>query len=366
MKTFYIDNKKVNNTNTFDYLVSKNVSIPSPRKNELLIKTLSSGLCATDISKILKPNINKFNKNKKIYLGHETIGQVIKAGEKKFNYMVGKKVAIGDVSGCRSFSIKNECEYCKRKQGIFCIKKEKRKYNPNSYAGFSEYFLRSPHQCVILKKNINIKNSIFIEPLSTCINLMRNCKKNDIILINGFGTISILFYKLLLLKKFKKNKIFFSNDINKKKIRYLKKIKAQTIDLDKKNIKNKFNICFDFNMNFDEKKNLINCLLPESKIILFGLNNKIQKINLTNFILKGIKIIGIHGYSSSKKNGKIITDLQAAAEIVYKKKIRVDDLIQNEYPLSKVKEKILEILIKIKKKRNNDVYFRTIFTQNIN
>ena len=362
MKTLYIDNKKVNNLNTFDYLVSKKVNIPSPRKNELLIKTLSSGLCATDISKILNPSINKMNKNKKIYLGHETIGRVIKAGEKKLNYMVGKNVAIGDINGCKSFSIKNECEYCKKKQGIFCIKKEKRKYNSNSYAGFSEYFLRSPHQCIILKKNINIKNSIFIEPLSTCINLIRNCEKNDTILINGLGTISILFYKLLILKKFKKKKIFFSNDINKKKIKYLKKIKAQTIDLGKKKIKNKFNICFDFNMNFDEKKNLINCLLPESKIILFGLNDKIQKINLSKFILKGIKIIGIHGYSSSKRNGKIVTDLEAAADIIYKKKIRVDDLIQNEYPLSNVKEKILEIINKIKKNKNNNVYFRTIFT----
>ena len=77
--------------------------------------------------------------------------------------------------------------------------------------------LRSPHQCVILKKYKYKKFNIY-RALSTCINLMRNCKKNDIILINGFGTISILFYKLLLLKKFKKNKIFFSNDINKKKL----------------------------------------------------------------------------------------------------------------------------------------------------
>ena len=40
MKTLYIDNKKVNNLNTFDYLVSKKVNIPSQRKTVLLIKTL--------------------------------------------------------------------------------------------------------------------------------------------------------------------------------------------------------------------------------------------------------------------------------------------------------------------------------------
>ena len=80
MQTLYIDNKKIKKRKSFNHLVSEKVKIPSPKRNELLIKTLSSGLCATDISKILNPNINKYNKNKKIYLGHETIGQVVKAG----------------------------------------------------------------------------------------------------------------------------------------------------------------------------------------------------------------------------------------------------------------------------------------------
>ena len=365
MKVFYIDPTKYKKIkNNFDHLILKDVPIPNPKKNELLIKTLSCGLCATDISKILNLSNNRQNLKKKIYLGHEVIGKVIKSGDKNFKYLEGKKVAIGDISICKSFSFKHECNNCRKKRGIYCINKHKKKNDPKVYAGFSEYFVRTPQQCIVLNNNANITDNIFVEPLSSCLNLLRNSNLNDKILINGFGTIAILFYKLLLTKKYKNENIFFSDDISTYKKNFLIKNNAQLVSLKlKKNI-NKFTVCYDFNERFKGDINLTSSMLPFSKIILFGLNNPGKKnSDLSAIVQKAIKIVGVHGYSSYKKNDKYITDLETASKIIYKNAINTHDLIEDVFPLEKIRNKIIKILKNISEKKKQ-FYFRTIFVNN--
>ena len=375
MKTIFIDPsiKNILKINKSTNLLQSNVKIPVPSGSELLIKTIACGVCSTDISKILNPQkMIKQNKilNRKLgktYLGHEVVGKVVASGLKKNNSMIGKMIIIGDMNTCKSFSIVPECYQCQKNRGVLCTQRKKRKFNKESYAGFSDYFIRSIHQCVTLPSHINPIKAVFIEPLSTAIHCASFFKKNDSIIINGLTTISVLLYRVLVNQGYKK-KLIFINVLNKNQkkqatvfgfINVIINFSKKDINLGKKNIDlffkkpvGGFSISVDFSGRQKNILDLIDHLQPSSTILLFGMHDDFLNLNFHEFINKEILIRGVHGYSSQLINGKYKSDLVIAKNLISKNKINVLALVHCRRKFSEaynVLEEIIDI-IKIKKK----------------
>lgn len=389
MKTFYISpNKKKRfplkffalmgkkfSSKWFSHLIEENVEIPKPKDTELLLKTLACGVCGTDIDKLLNPKKMKNNNTKlyqrpgKYYLGHEIVAKVIDAGSLADKSLIGKKVVIGDINVCKSFNISPECENCKKKRGIFCLNKNKRKFNEFSYGGFSEYLIRSEHQTLTIPNDIKTNTAIFIEPLSTALNCYRYCKKKNKVLINGLSTISILLYRVLINYKFSKDQIFF------KVLNKFQKNKAQSLGInnfyESYNISsqstNDFDITVDFKGKSQEIKTFINHSKPKSEILLFGIDNENLNLDFNQLIFKGLSVRGIHGYSSEYIDNEYVSDLDTAKNLIYQKKVIVDDLISEVDSISNTKYFLQKISLSAsglfnKNKKNIDYKFRSILT----
>jgi threonine dehydrogenase-like Zn-dependent dehydrogenase len=392
MKTIFIDSNKKNiskkerRNKKFINFFQGDDKIPAPSGSELLIKTIACGVCSTDISKILNPQ-KMINQNKVLdrkfgrsYLGHEVVGKVIAAGNIKNKFMIDKLITLGDVNTCKSFNILPECEQCQKKRGVHCTHKNKRKFNNKSYGGYSEYFIRSIHQCLILPSNINPIKAIFIEPLSTAINCANFCNKDDAIIINGLTTISVLFYRLLLSRGFNK-KLIFINVQNKKQQKQAISMKftnviinmsKKDVELTKKDINNLkkkpvngFTFLIDFRGYKKEIQNLLQYLHPGGCLMLFGLNDNLLNLNFHEFVNKGLNLRGIHGYSSQLVRGKYKSDLEAAKELIIKDKIDVLDLVERRGKISNAYNLLVSIVENVrinnnKLIKNDRVYFRTI------
>ena len=366
MKTIFIDFEKKNKAGSLN-LAKKEVKTPVPFSKEVLIKTLACGVCSTDIKKIIRSNqtykeAKQLNRNlKKDYLGHEVFGEIVDVGNKINKNLIGKKVVVADLNSCKSFNIFPECNNCKKKQAIFCLNKKKRKNLRDVYGGYSYYFLRSIHQCIILKNSIDKFDAIFTEPLATAINCARNVKKNSKILINGYSTISILFFRYLKYIKFKKENIYFYLK-RKKEINHFKKnIKINYIT-NLKNQKNLFDTVIDFVGNENSIDKYIDILNYKGKIILFGLESISAKFNSSLLINKQISINGIHGYSSELLNNKYISDIEKALKLLSLKKIKVNDLISNKFKLKNAYLELIKICnFYLRNKNKNKLIFRTVF-----
>ena len=92
--------------------------------------------------------------------------------------------------------------------------------------------------------------------------------------------------------------------------------------------------------------------------MLFGHLIKID-LDLKILIKKQISLEGIHGYSSVKKNGKFISDIEIAIKYIVKNKIYLKDLIHSKNKLKDAK-KTLENICRDVKKGKKETVFRSI------
>ena len=360
MLTIFAD---LNNKNNL--VSSKEEPIPRPDKNEILFKTLACGVCSTDIEyltnkKLIKKDGKMFNAYiGKKYLGHEIVAKAIKVGKNVDKKFINKNFVVADTNMCKSFDLQNECENCKKKRGIQCQNKAKRNFKKNVFGGYSEYFIRSKYQSHIINKNVNIQEAVFSEPLAGAINCFNFCKKNEKILIIGLGTISSLFYRILIVNKFKNKNIFLAVENNFQKLQAKKlNIKNIIFKKDLKNNKIKFNKVFYFSGKLNLNEIALNNLNSFSSIFLFGHLKEI-KIEPKVLIKKEIELKGIHGYSSKKVNNKYISDIQTAISYIEKKKIILKDLINFKFKLENA-EHVLNNICKNIKKKNKKIFFRSI------
>lgn len=110
-------------------LVLKQLPIPIPKENELLIKVLTCGVCRTDLhivdGDLPSPPLP-------LILGHQVVGEVIKVGDHVKKYKVGDRVGVPWLGGsCQS------CEFCLSHRENLCDTAIYTGYLRNG--GFAEY-----------------------------------------------------------------------------------------------------------------------------------------------------------------------------------------------------------------------------------
>ena len=84
--------------------------MPTFEDHELLLKPIYSGICGTDVDKVI--NINKLlkrnkNLNRRIgrdYLGHEVVAEIVDTKDTEYKKNIGKRVIVADINICKSFN----------------------------------------------------------------------------------------------------------------------------------------------------------------------------------------------------------------------------------------------------------------------
>jgi propanol-preferring alcohol dehydrogenase len=110
-------------------LVLKEIPVPKPDDNQVLIKVHACGVCRTDLhifdGELANPKLP-------LIIGHEIIGSVVKLGKNVSEFEIGDKIGVpwlGYTCG--------ECKYCRRGDENLC---ENTKYTGYTIdGGFSEY-----------------------------------------------------------------------------------------------------------------------------------------------------------------------------------------------------------------------------------
>ena len=102
-------------------LEEKNIETPSPKGNEVLIKTVACGVCHSDVhihdgyfdlgggAKLPTPLLEPLT------MGHEVFGEIVAIGEKVSNVKVGEKYVVYPWIGC------GDCELCNNDKTHYCM-----------------------------------------------------------------------------------------------------------------------------------------------------------------------------------------------------------------------------------------------------
>ena len=204
------------------YYNNKNVrieerAIPEINDDEILIKTIASGICGTDVLEWYRI------KKAPLVLGHEIAGIIDKIGKNVKNFKIGDRVTATHHVPCM------KCHYCFNNHHTACETLHKTNFDPG---GFSEY-IRIPKINVEfgtfkLHENISFDEGTFIEPLGTVIRAQRlaNLKENQTLLVIGSGISGLMHVKLAKSKGIKK---IIAVDINEYRLEAAKRFGADFV-----------------------------------------------------------------------------------------------------------------------------------------
>ena len=159
----------------------KEVEIPIPRKDEVLIEIKSVGICGSDIP-IFK-GIREVSYP--LIPGHEFSGVIVEAGEEVKKYKKGDRVVAGLVIHC------GECVYCK--QGLESLCDNIYEIGIHVDGAFTKYVIAPEKTLHKLPENMNFNQGASIDPLASAYRPVKkaNISSNDVVAIFGPGPIGL-------------------------------------------------------------------------------------------------------------------------------------------------------------------------------
>ncbi len=131
-------------------LVLKELPIPSPRPNEILVKTEACGVCGTDVHAAngawpIKPA-------RPFTPGHEAIGIAVEIGAAVTNVKEGDRVGVPWL-----YSACGHCEYCLSAWETVCPDAQFGGYTKNG--GFAEYVIADPNYVARIPQGIDARQA---------------------------------------------------------------------------------------------------------------------------------------------------------------------------------------------------------------
>ncbi|GMQ64303.1 galactitol-1-phosphate 5-dehydrogenase [Vallitalea maricola] len=160
----------------------ENIEKPVIEDDEVLIKVKASGICGSDIPRVLGtashyyPNV----------FGHEFSGEVVEIGREVKNVHIGDKVSVAPLKPCHS------CVDCLSGNHALC-----KKYSfigSREYGAWAEYVKAPEVNIVKLPEQVSYVQGAFLEPITVVLHglLVMDFKPMTTVAITGMGTIGLL------------------------------------------------------------------------------------------------------------------------------------------------------------------------------
>ena len=173
----------------YDQMEFIDLAVPEATDDKVLIKVAYTGICGSDIH-TFKGEYK--NPTTPVVLGHEFSGQVVAVGDNV------KKVKLGDrVTSETTFTVCNECDYCKEKQYNLCP--HRKGIGTQQNGSMANYVLAREESIHLLPDGLSYEGAAMSEPLACCVHAMYQKSRlelQDKIIIMGPGPIGLFLLQI--------------------------------------------------------------------------------------------------------------------------------------------------------------------------
>lgn len=308
------------------------VPMPEIAPDEVLVQVKVVGLCQSDIKKIRYP----LYEPPRIF-GHETAGAIAKVGAEVKGWEVGQRVVVMHHIPCM------RCEYCLNDNFSMCDDYKNitttAGFNPSG-GGFAEYVKVPGHivrngGLIPIPDATTFEQASFVEPTNCCLKAVKKAQiaPGQTVLVTGAGPIGLMF--VMLVKYFGGKAI--ATDLLPSRIEKALNVGAEAAfdardpDLPAKiqAITNGLGVDTTLLAVPSEKAffQALDCTRKGGKILFFAEFPESVEFPLNPNILYRREIDLMGSYSSSYRLQSL------AADIVFNRRIDVDALISDRYPL---------------------------------
>lgn len=173
---------------------------PLPSADYVRVRNRLCGICGSDLHQLfvdagLDVAPVALPSNKRIYLGHEMVGEVVEVGAQVSELQVGDRVVRwGRADDCLARGSAELCPACQRGHRVLCQRASApRTYRPIG-GGFGDSFITPASSLVRVLPDLTNEQAIFTEPCAVAIHAAwrRPGRPGEQILVIGMGTIGFL------------------------------------------------------------------------------------------------------------------------------------------------------------------------------
>lgn len=154
---------------------------PVPKAGEVLVRVRASGICGSDIPRVLYGGAHFFP----IILGHEFSGEIAELGEGVEGFELGDRVSGAPLKPCGS------CRDCQ--QGNYSLCKNYSFIGSRENGSFAEYVAIPAKNAIKFDKSISFEQGAMFEPSTVALHgvLLNESRGGDCVAVCGGGTIGL-------------------------------------------------------------------------------------------------------------------------------------------------------------------------------
>lgn len=139
----------------------EDIVIPTPKENEVLVHVKASGICGSDVNRVLKTGTYHYP----TVIGHEFSGVVEYVGNSKNSKWIGKRVGIFPLKPCF------KCNNCLNGDFEMCSHYDY--LGSRCDGGFEEYVAVPTWNLIELPEEVSFEEAAMLEPTSVAIHALR-------------------------------------------------------------------------------------------------------------------------------------------------------------------------------------------------
>lgn len=311
-------------------VVLKDISEPSPAKDQIKVKVHATGICGTDMHILLDEYESKLD----VVMGHEYSGIVEEVGSAVTAFKKGDRViSLTAAVTC------GQCKYCH--EGLLMLCESRLSIGSGVNGGFAEYLVIPAHLAFKIPENISLDEAALSEPLACVVRSvieMSRIKAGDYVLVSGPGAIGLL--TMQVAKACGAKVVVTGTDIDVDRLKLAKELGAdEVINISEENAKNEamkltnnkgFDIVFECAGAAASADTCLKLLMKTGQYVQVGLFGKSIPFDHDLALKKEVHIV--NSFASER------TSWERTLRLMESKQVNLKPLISKKLPLSRWEE----------------------------
>ncbi len=341
---------------------------PLPGDNWVRVHNRMCGICGSDLHQIfvdagLDVAPIALPAHKRIYLGHEMVGEIVEKGTAVTSFELGDRVVRwGRMDDCLSRGEEELCPPCDRGHRVLCERaSDPRPHHPIG-GGFSDSFIAPAASLVAVSAQLTDEQAIFTEPAAVAIHsaFRRPPQPGEQVLVIGVGTIGFLLLQVLrilqrdcsitavaqfewqaeMAQQFGADQVFMATDDGYAKTAIITGARLYEGRQENRMLIGGFDAIFDVVGIPQTVNNALRWTRANGTVVIVGVHLHRMQLDLTPVWYREIDLIGAVGHDVVTWREESISTFDLAQRWMAAGMIITDSLLTHRFPLHAYREAI--------------------------
>jgi threonine dehydrogenase-like Zn-dependent dehydrogenase len=339
---------------------------PLPAPDWVRVRNQLCGICGSDLHQLfvdasLDVAPVALPSHRRVYLGHEMVGEVVEVGSAVSDFHVGDRVVRwGRAEDCRARGRAELCPACARGHRVLCqVASEPREHHPIG-GGFGDTFITPASTLLPVPDDLTDEQAIFAEPAAVAIHAAwrRPALAGERVLVVGCGPIGFLLIQVLralqpaceisavaqfpwqaeMALAYGAQHVFLSSDDGFAQTARLTGAKLYEGRAGNRMLLGGFDLIFDVVGTADTLNDALRWTRAGGTVVLVGVNLHRMELDVTPIWYQEVDLVGAIGHDVVTWEGEALSTFELGMRWMGTGKLDSRQLLTHRFPLDAYRE----------------------------